>query len=117
MDEDAVREQSQRMGDALVAGDVDRAFANASDELRRHLGEVVGLLPLPVTEATVESVDRGGSGYSVVMRLVGETDEVQIQIRWKDRDGQPRIVEASHLSRTAREAELEQEEAEADETG
>src|SRR5919106_207868 len=61
MDEEAVREQSQQMGDALVAGDVDRAFSNASDELRRHLGEVVGLLPLPVREATVESVDRGGS--------------------------------------------------------
>jgi hypothetical protein len=110
MDEDAVREHSQRMCDALVDGDIDRAFSEASDELRRHLGEVVGLLPLPVTEATVESVDRGGSGFSVVMRLVGETDEVQIQVRWKDRDGQARIVEASHLSRTARAEPLEEAE-------
>jgi hypothetical protein len=102
MDEQAVQARAEQMCDALVAGDIDRAFSDASDELRRHLGEVVGLLPLPVTDATVETIDRGGSGYAVVMRLIGETDEVQIQVRWKDRDGEPRIVEASHLSRTQR---------------
>ena len=48
-----------------------------------------------------ESIERGGSsGYNVVLRLVGETEEVQIQTRWKDRDGQATVVEASHLSRT-----------------
>ncbi len=35
-----------------------------------------------------------------MLRLVGETDEVQVQTRWKDRDGRPTLVEASHLSRT-----------------
>jgi hypothetical protein len=59
---------------------------------------------LPSSEATIESIEHGGSGYNVVLRLVGETAEVQIQTRWKDRDGQPTIVEASHLSQTAREA-------------
>jgi hypothetical protein len=102
MDEAAVREHAQQMCDALVAGDVDRAIVDVSDELRRNLGEVVGLLPLPVTEAEVESIERGASSLNVVIRLVGENDEVQIQTRWKERDGQPRIVEASHLSRTAR---------------
>jgi hypothetical protein len=101
MDESVVREHAQAMCEALVAGDVDRAIADVSDQLRRNLGEVMMLLPLPVTEATVESVERAGSGIAVVMRLVGETDEVQLQTRWKDRDGQPRVVEASHLSRTA----------------
>jgi hypothetical protein len=40
-----------------------------------------------------------------VLRLVGEADEVQVQTRWKDRDGAPTLVEASHLSRTERIAE------------
>ena len=35
-----------------------------------------------------------------MLRLVGETDAVLIQTRWKDRDGEPRMVEASHLSST-----------------
>lgn len=99
--EDEVRERAQAFGDALVAGDVDRAIQDLSDELRRNVGEVLALLPLPAKEATVESVDHSGSGYNVVLRLVGDTTEDQLQTRWKDRDGRPRIVEASHLSRTA----------------
>jgi len=53
----------------------------------------------------VESVEYGGSGYNVVIRLTGEGEEVQVQTRWKDRGGQPKIVEASHLSRAAIAAE------------
>jgi hypothetical protein len=41
----------------------------------------------------------------VVLRLVGETDEVLIQTRWKERDGRPTVIEASHLSTTATTAE------------
>jgi hypothetical protein len=105
MNEDDVRASARAVADSLVAGDVDRVIATFSDELKRNLGEVLALLPLPATEATVEAVERGGSGFAVVMRIVGESDDVEIQLRWKERDGQPRIVEVSHLSRTAREAE------------
>src|SRR5450759_2841200 len=101
MDDAAIREHAEAMCEALVDGDVDRAIADFSDELRRNLGEVLALLPLPATEATVESVERGGSGFNVVLRLVSGTDEVQIQTRWKDRGGEPKVVEASHLSRIA----------------
>ncbi len=100
MDEQTVRDHARAVCDALVAGDIDRATKDFSNELRRNLGEVIALLPLPSTEATVESVEHGGSGYNVILRLVGETEEVQIQTRWKDRDGQPTVVEASHLSKT-----------------
>ena len=101
MDEQAVREHAQALCDALVAGDIDRAIEDFSKELRQNLGEVLALLPLPANEATVESVEHGGAGYNVVLRLVGETDEVLIQTRWKERDGQLTIVEASHVSATA----------------
>jgi hypothetical protein len=100
MDEPAVRERAQALCEALVAGDIDRAIQDFSKELRQNLGEVLALLPLPSSEATVESVQHGGSGYNVVIRLVGETEEVEIQTRWKDRDGKPTVVEAGHLSRT-----------------
>jgi hypothetical protein len=100
MDEQAVREHARAVCDALVAGDIDRATQDFSNELRRNLGEVIALLPLPSSEATVESVQHGGAGYNVILRLVGETEEVQIQTRWKERDGRPTVVEASHLSKT-----------------
>ena len=100
MDEQTVRDHAQAMCDAIVAGNVDRAIEDVSPELRRNLGEVISLFPLPSKEATIESVAQGGSSYVVVLRLVGESDEVQVQTRWKDRDGRPTLVEASHLSRT-----------------
>jgi hypothetical protein len=99
MDEAAVRERAGALCDKLVAGDIDRAIEDFSRELRQNLGEVIALLPLPASEASVESVEHGGSGYNVVLRLVGETEEVRIQTRWKDRDGSPTVVEAGHLSR------------------
>jgi hypothetical protein len=112
MDESAVRTQAQAFCDAIVAGDIDRAIGDFSNELRRNVGEVIALLPLPANDASVESVAHGGSGYDVVLRLQGETEEVQIQTRWKDRDGQPTIVEASHLSKTVTELPSEEEEME-----
>ena len=59
------------------------------------------LLPLPAGEAIVESVEHGASAYIVTLRVVSATEEVEVQTRWKDRDGSPMVVEVSHLSRTA----------------
>ena len=105
MDVEAIRASATAFCDALDAGDIPRATEHMSPELQRNLGEVLALLPLPSNESTVMSVDHAGSGYNVVLRLLGETDEVELQTRWKDRDGKPTLVEASHLSRTERMAE------------
>lgn len=107
MDESIVRTHAQSFCEALVAGDIDRAIGDLSDELRRNLGEVLTLFPLPATAAEVESVILAGSGFNAVLRVTGESDEVQVQTRWKDRNGIPKVVEASHLSRKAIEAEAE----------
>jgi hypothetical protein len=109
MDDDAIRAQATTFADALVAGNVDAAIQSFSPQLRRNLGEVLALFPLPPTEATVESLEHAGAGFNVVIRLVGEAEETQVLTRWKVRDGNPTIVEASHLSRTERPAEVEAE--------
>jgi hypothetical protein len=100
MEEAQVRERAEAVCDALVAGDVGKATEAFSKELRQNLGEVVALLPLPASEATIESIERGSSAFVVVLRLVGETEEVLLQTRWKERDGQPTLIELSHLSAT-----------------
>ena len=100
MEEPQVREHAEAMCAALVTGDVGKATEDFSKELRQNLGEVVALLPLPATEATVDSIERGSSGFVVVLRLVGETEEVLLQTRWKERDDQPTLIELSHLSAT-----------------
>jgi hypothetical protein len=101
MDEQAVREHAQSHVDALVAGDVDRALQDLSKELRSHPGELMAMLPLPLTSGEVESVEMAGSGYTSVLHLIGETDETRLETRWKERDEKPTIVEVSHLSSAA----------------
>jgi hypothetical protein len=68
-----------------------------SKELRSSLGQIVAMLPLPITEASIESVHMAASGYLAVLRLVGEHETVQLETRWKERDGRPTIVEASRV--------------------
>ena len=114
VDEQAIRDEAQSFCDALASGAVDRAIESLSPELRRNAGEVLAMLPLPANDVVVESVERSGAGYNVVVRLIGETDEDVVQTRWKDRDGRPTIVEASHLSRTEREPQPVSEDADAD---
>lgn len=104
MDIEPVRDRATAFCEALDAGDVEAATAYLSPELQRNLGEVLALMPLPTNDSTVVSVDRGGSGFTIVLRLLGETDEVELQTRWKDRDGEPTLIEVSHLSQTQRDA-------------
>ena len=100
MDDQAVRARAQAVCDALAAGDIEAALGDFSPELQRNLGEVLALMPLPANDVEIESVEHGGSGYNVVIRIAGEVDEVSIQTRWKERDGQPKMVEVSHLAST-----------------
>jgi hypothetical protein len=101
MEEPDVQERADALRAALVTGDIEQVIQDFSKELRQNLGEVLALLPLPANEATIDSIERGGSsGFTVVLRLVGETEEVLIQTRWKERDDRPTIIELSHLSRT-----------------
>jgi len=104
MDIETVRDRATAFCEALDTGDIEAAAAYLTPELRRNLGEVLALMPLPTNESTVVSVEPGGSGYNIVIRLLGETEEVELQTRWKDRDGEPTLIEASHLSRAERAA-------------
>ena len=107
MTEEEVRERAAAVCEALVAGNVDQVIGTLSDELRRNLGEVLALLPLPASEAAIGSVQvaGGGASYVVILNVTGEAEQVEIQTRWKDRNGEPRIVEVSHLSRIERPVE------------
>jgi hypothetical protein len=96
MDEQAVREHAQAHLDALLAGDIGKAAEQMSNELRSNLGPIVAMLPMPLTEASIESVEMTKTGYLTVLRLVGESGVINLETRWKDRDGRPTIVEASH---------------------
>ena len=97
MDEQTLRAHAEAHCEALLAGDIDRAAEDLSDQLRQHLGQFVTLIPLPLSEASVERIE-SGTGHVVTLRLVGESGVVLMTTRWKERDGRPTIVEASHVA-------------------
>jgi hypothetical protein len=97
MDKDAVREHAQATCDALLAGDIGKAAEEMSKELRSNLGQIVAMLPMPMTEASIESIESTPTGYRAILHLVGEGDTLRLETRWKDRDGRPTIVEASRV--------------------
>ena len=108
MDAEDVRQHAQAYCDALLAGDVDRAIEEFSNELHQHIGELISQIPLPLTEAEVESVEVAAHSVVANLRLVGATDTVKVATRWKDRDGKPTMVEASHLVEKRAEAPVEE---------
>ena len=97
MDVDTVRQHADAYCAALLAGDIGLASEEFSQQLKQNIGEVVSQLPLPLTRAGVDSVEVAGSGYVALLHLTGETDDIRIETRWKDRDGRPTMVEASHV--------------------
>jgi hypothetical protein len=97
MDEQAVRDHAQAYCDALLAGNIGQATQELSSQLRSNLGPVVAMLPLPLTEASIESVETTATGYRAVLRLAGEGGTIDLETRWKDRDGRPTMVEASRV--------------------
>lgn len=98
MTEQAVREHAQAFCDALRSGDIGQAAEEMSPQLRSNIGSVVAMLPLPLTEASVVSVDATGTGHRAVLLLVGEADSsLELETRWKERDGQTIMVEASRV--------------------
>jgi hypothetical protein len=112
MNEQSIRELAQDYADALRSGDIGEAAKAMSPELQRNMGSVVAMLPLPLTEATVESVDPTGSGYLAVLHLVGDEGAIRLETRWKERDGKPTIVEASHQPEEPPSVPIEGEETE-----
>lgn len=97
MDEQIVRERAEAFRDALLAGDIGQASQFMSRELQQNLGPVVAMLPLPLSEGAIEAVEMTGSGYKAVLNLAGESGSTRLETRWKERDGQPTMVEASHI--------------------
>ena len=102
MEPEAVRAHAQATCDALVAGDIDRAADKTEPRAEVKHGPVRRPSPTAADERDHRvGRTRGSSGFNVVLHLVGDTSEVRLQTRWKDRDGEPTIIEASNLTENA----------------
>ena len=95
MDADLVPPAHRGPPDALLAGEVERATEDFSDQLRTNLGTTVSQWPLPLTETVVESVEPSASGYVCVVRLMGERQLLSAFLLGRQRLGL--IDDVAHL--------------------
>ena len=93
MDEAKVREHAEAHGQAVVAGDLNKAGQDLTKEGMKAAGNVMPKLPRPVTSAEVVGIEESGSDTVVLIRYAGEDSEATVRSQWADRDGRPMIVD------------------------
>jgi hypothetical protein len=69
-------------------------IGDLSKELQAQAATIAQTLPQPVTSAKVLSIEVGDEETVARIHYAGNTSEVTIQSRWRDIDGQPKIVHA-----------------------
>ena len=95
MDEAKVRKHAQAHGDAIAAGDFDRAMSDLTEDARAKVGPVAKALPRPVQRAEVVAAEPAGEEFIVRTRYVGAEDEATVEARWAEEEGRPRITSSA----------------------
>lgn len=96
MDHEAVRQEAQRHGDAVVAGDFRTAGSALSPAAQAQAPAVMKAMPSPLTAAEITSLEQDGEAYVAHIAYRGEGDDVSTVVsRWADVDGSPKIVDLS----------------------
>jgi hypothetical protein len=94
MDEANARRHIEAHADAVARGDMDAVVADFTEEMRPQVADLAPqLLPLPIKEAEVVSVDAEGDEAVARIHYTGESgDERTLRSTWRELDGRPLIV-------------------------
>ena len=95
MDEGSVRQKAEAHGEAMVAGDVNKAGGDLTKEAMAGAGAVMKEIPRQIDSAEVTDVSAAGDGFAVLIKYSGEGKDVTVRSVWIDRDGDPKIAELS----------------------
>ncbi|HWL64733.1 MAG TPA: hypothetical protein VNP73_02065 [Actinomycetota bacterium] len=95
MDESNVRQKAQAHGAAMVAGDVNKAGGDLTQEAMAGAGAVMKEMPRQIDSAEITDVAAAGDGFTVLIRYSGEGKDVTVKSVWIDKDGDPKIAELS----------------------
>ncbi len=98
MDQSAVRQHAQTHGQAVVDNDLNKAGGDLTDDVRAYVADIMKQLPRPVTAAEVVDVAEAGDACTAQIRYSGDDKTVDVQSRWQDVEGRPRIVELKVIS-------------------
>jgi hypothetical protein len=93
MNDSIVRDRAEAHGRAIAAGDLASAASDLDEGARAKAPGVMKLLPRPVTAAEVTSVEAAADAFVVRTRYIGDDGEANVEARWAEIDGRPRIVD------------------------
>ena len=92
MDEQSVREAAETHARATVERDYGTAGSYLGDGMMSRAGEVMKEMPRRLTGSEVTSVEATDGGYTCRIRYTGEDGATDVDSRWADVDGSPKIV-------------------------
>lgn len=92
MDEATVREAAETHAQATVERDYEIAGSYLTEDARASAGEVMREMPRPLTSAEVVSVETGGDAFTCLIRYAGDEAAIIVSSRWREVEGEPRIV-------------------------
>jgi hypothetical protein len=94
VDEAHARSHIEAHAEAAARGDMDAVVADFSEELRPQVPDLAPqLLPLPIADADVVSIDTEGEEAVPRIHYTGESGEERtLRSNWREIDGRPLIV-------------------------
>ncbi len=100
MDEAMVREAAETHAQATVERDYETAGCYLTEGMRASAGEVMREMPRPLTSAEVVSVEAGSDPVTCLIRYAGDEAETIVASRWREIEGEPRIVGLEVVEKT-----------------
>lgn len=93
MDEATIRQRAEAHGNAVAAGDMRTAGADLLPEAVAQAPQVMAGMPKELDSAEVVDVRTEGDSIYSVCAYRGGSDELRVQSRWVENDGDPKIAE------------------------
>jgi hypothetical protein len=98
MNEDAVRTEAERHGNATVAGDFKTAGSSLTENARNQAGGVMKAMPGKLTACAIaDSTQDPNGNWLVDIRYTGESGDVTVRSTWDEVDGSPMITDLQVL--------------------
>ena len=92
MEEATVRAAAETHAQATVERDYETAGSYLTDEMKASAGEIMRALPRPLTSAEVVAVEGGSDTVTCLIRYAGDEAATTVASRWREIDGEPKIV-------------------------
>ncbi len=97
LDEGAVRERIDAHARGILAGDLEQAAADFSEDFGEGAAELVARLPHGIRSVELTGLQRGDGELLARVRYTSDEGEATVEQRWEERAGRPLIVEAKVL--------------------